>query len=127
MDPLSLPRRVPYDICERTFQFACVVVGFCRDLNRLGWIQRHIANQLLRSGTGVGANVQEAQAPSSKREFAFKTGVALRESRETQFWLRLIVACDLAPGANTEVVLAEAGELTAILTTMVKRTRTLRT
>jgi len=119
----GLPDEPPYEIGERTFQFACGVVRFCTELERRGWTARHVAGQLLRCGTSVGANVQEARRPASRRDFASRAGIALRECRETHFWLRVIAACALAPESAVAPLRQESGELVAILTTMVKRTR----
>jgi len=55
-----------------------------------------VADQLLRSGTGLAANAEEAKAAYSRREFALKNSYALKEGREARFWLRLIIRCHLA-------------------------------
>lgn len=49
-----------------------------------------ISKQLLRSGTSIGANVEEANAAQSKREFIAKMSIASKEARETRYWLRLL-------------------------------------
>jgi four helix bundle protein len=79
---------------------------------------------LLRSGTGVGANAEEAKAAYSRREFAAKNSVALKEGRESQFWLRLIDRCALADDpATTRRLLSEAGQLVGILIATVRTIR----
>jgi len=114
----------PFDIRERTFAFACAIVTFCRQFAKRGWIEHYIARQLLRSGTSVGANREEAKSPSSRRDFASKTSIALREARESTFWLRLAQFSQLGEHASDiPGLLRESGELTAILTTMVKKAR----
>ena len=104
----------PWDIRERTFLFACDIVMFYRNLTKDPTC-RHIANQLLDAGTSVGANSHEAKSAYSRREFAAKNSIALKEAREATFWLRLIVSCDLSADANVPRLLKEAGELTGIL------------
>ncbi|HSL22462.1 MAG TPA: four helix bundle protein [Vicinamibacterales bacterium] len=113
----------PFDIGERTFQFACAVVHFCRSLPRADWVAQAVARQLLRAGTGIGANVEEAKAAYSRREFACKNGIALKESRETTFWLRLMETCGLAPESDVRPLHIEAREILAILTVIVRKSR----
>ncbi len=114
---------VPFDIGERTFRFACEIVRFCRRLARGDWAIQVLARQLLKAGTSIGANIEEARAAYSRREFVCKNGIALKESRETSYWLRLIDACNLAPRAEIEPLRSEAREILAILTTIVKKAR----
>ncbi len=82
-----------------------------------------MAWQLLRSGTSVGANAEEAKAAYSRRDFAAKTALVLREARETHYWLRLIDATTLASPGALHALLDEANELVAIYTVAVKRAK----
>ncbi|MDO8795619.1 MAG: four helix bundle protein [Vicinamibacterales bacterium] len=113
----------PRDLCERTFEFARDIVGLCRALSHEPGVSRQIAGQLLRAGTSVGANAEEAKAAYTRREFACKNSIVLRESREALYWLRLITAHKLAPAAVLEPLLKEANELVAIYTVTVRRAR----
>jgi four helix bundle protein len=88
-----MPQYLPQDIRERTFQFACAIVRFCNKLSTAPGAARQIAYQLLNAGTSVDANVEEAKAAYSKREFISKNSIALKEARETLFWLRVIASC----------------------------------
>lgn len=89
----------PRDLGERTFQFACAVVRFCRKLSAEPGVVRHIAWQLADAGTSVAANYEEAKGAYSRRDFVFKNSVVLKEARESRLWLRVILACELAsPG-----------------------------
>jgi four helix bundle protein len=81
-----------HDIRERSFLFACDVVRFCRDA-RPDPTCRRIIDQLLDAGTSVGANAAEAKSAYTRSDFAYKNGIALKEARESVFWLRLIIAC----------------------------------
>jgi four helix bundle protein len=80
-----------------------------------------MARQVLRAGTSIGANVEEARAASSRRDLIARFAVALREARETKYWLRLIAATKLAPEALVSPVLKEVDELVAILTVSIRR------
>lgn len=77
---------------------------------------RAIANQLVRSGTSVGANYRSACRGRSRAEFAAKLGIVAEEADETVYWLELIEAGGLLPEARLVEILNEANELTAIFT-----------
>ena len=113
----------PRDLTQRTFLFSCAIVECCRGLATRGTIERHIAWQLLKAGTSVGANAEEARAAFSRREFACKNALVLREARESLFWLRLIAACGLEPKENAAALEPEANALVSIFTKTVKRAR----
>jgi four helix bundle protein len=80
------------DIRERTFAFAVRIVKLCQKLERTQGVSRRICDQLVRAGTSVGSNVEEAQAGQSRADFISKYAIALKEARETHFWPRLILA-----------------------------------
>lgn len=78
---------------------------------------------MLDAGTSVGANAEEAKAAYSRREFAVKNCIALKESREAVFWLRLVLACELTNDPEAYRLLKEAGELVGIFPQTVKSAR----
>ncbi len=80
----------PRDIRERAFDFAVRIVKLCQHLDERPGSGRMLGRQLLRAGTSVGANVEEAQAGQSRADFISKNAIALKEARETHYWLRLI-------------------------------------
>jgi four helix bundle protein len=82
-----MPTDLSQDIRDRTFRFACAVASLVVSCDR-EYKLRSILDQRLRSGTSVGANLEEAQAASSKREFLRDVQISLRESREAVYWLR---------------------------------------
>ncbi|PQJ30080.1 four helix bundle protein [Rubritalea profundi] len=111
------------DIQERSFEFAARVVKLCQKLNDSPGVSRTLSNQLLRSGTSVGANIEEAQGSQSKRDFTAKMSIACKEARETHYWLRLLIKCDIIAEAQLSGLLDESNQLVAILTTIVKNSR----
>jgi four helix bundle protein len=113
----------PRDLCERTFLFARDIVRFCVPLARTAGAIRQISAQLLRCGTSVGANAEEAKAAYGRRDFGYRNGVVLREARESHFWLRLIGAAGMADQKLLQPLIDEANELVAIYTVTVKKTR----
>jgi len=112
-----------HDLPERTFEFARRVVELCKVLDQKPGVSRTLANQLLRSGTSVGANVEEGQAGQSRADFVSKLSIACKEARETHYWLRLLSATELVPESRLAGLLDEANQLVAILTTIIQKTR----
>jgi four helix bundle protein len=111
------------DLCERTFRFAGHIVRVCQRLDERPGAARTLGRQLLRSGTSIGANVEEGQAGQSRADFVSKYSIAAKEARETHYWLRLLAASEIFPEAELQGQLEECNELIAILTTIVKRTK----
>jgi four helix bundle protein len=111
------------DLPERTFVFAERIVRLCTVLESNGRVSSTLASQLLRSGTSVGANVEEAQGSESRKDCVHKYSIAYKEARETLYWLRLLAAAEIVPGPRLEPLIQEANELVAILTTIVKKSR----
>jgi four helix bundle protein len=116
-------RTKPFELSERTFLFACDIVSFCLVLSQRPGAHRQIAGQLLRAGTSVGANQEEAKAAYTPRDFACRNSIVLREARETRFWLRLVVATGLSTDTRLAPLLAEANELVAIYITTVRKAK----
>jgi four helix bundle protein len=111
------------DLPERTFNFARRVVKLCQTLDQKPGVSRSLANQLLRAGTSIGANVEEAQGGQSRADFLSKISIACKEARETHYWLRLLAASNLIAEPRLGDLLDEANQLTAILTTIIRKTR----
>jgi len=114
---------VKHDLPERTFEFARRVVELCKVLDQMPGVSRTLANQLLRSGTSVGANVEEGQAGQSRADFVSKLSIACKEARETHYWLRLLSATKIVPESRLTGLLDEANQLVAILTTVIRNAR----
>ena len=111
------------DISERAFEFAVRVVELCRVLDEKPGVSRTLANQLLRSGTSVGANLEESKGGQSRADFLSKVSISLKEARETYYWLRLLNAADILSERQLAPLLDEANQIVAILTTIVKKTK----
>lgn len=111
------------DLPERTFAFAERIVRLCLVLEDCGRVSKTLALQLLRSGTSIGANVEEAQAGESRKDFVHKYAIACKEARETHYWLRLLAGTDVIPSSRLNSLTQEANELVAILTTIIKTVR----
>jgi len=112
------PRR---ELPERTFQFAIRIVALCQFLDEKPGVARVLSRQLLRSGTSIGANVEEGQAAQTEADFLTKYSIACKEARETHYWLRLLSAAEVLPAERLRELTQECNELVAILTASVKR------
>jgi four helix bundle protein len=113
----------PQDIRERSFCFAMRIVKLCQSLNAKPGVTRILANQLLRSGTSIGANIEEAYGSQSKADFIAKMSISCKEARETHYWLRLLIATDIIGEIKLAELTDESNQLVAILTSIVKNSR----
>jgi len=113
----------PQDIKERSFDFAVRIVELCQALDSHSSVSRTLSNQLLRSGTSIGANIEEAHGGQSKADFIAKMYISCKEARETNYWLRLLSATDLIPAADLADLTDESSQLVAILTAIVKNAK----
>jgi len=77
----------PNVIVEKSFQFALKIIEYCEKLE--GQKKFIVSNQLLKSGTSIGANVREGQSAESRADFIHKVKIALKEAEETEYWLLL--------------------------------------
>ena len=111
------------DLPERTFAFAERIVRLCVYLEQNGRVSTTLATQLLRSGTSVGANVEEAGSAESRKDFVHKYAIACKEARESHYWLRLLAVSEVVPKDRLDPLTGEANELIAILTTIIKKSR----
>jgi four helix bundle protein len=107
------------DICDRTFAFAVQIIKLCRNLNKHPDIDRILMKQLSRSGTSIGANVEEAQAGQSNSDFINKYAIALKEARETRYWLRLLVASECTSADSVKDMTKEVNELMRIIAAII--------
>lgn len=102
------------ELKSRTKTFALRVMKLVEALPD-GSIARTIGNQLVRSGTSVGANYRAACRGRSKAEFIAKLGIVVEEADETGYWLELVIDGQLLAANLVESLLQEANELTAIM------------
>ena len=112
----------PEDIKDRTFRFALTIISLVEALpNTIS--AKTIGKQIIRSGTSIGANVEEATAAHSKADFIYRMNMALREARETLYWLRLLEASQISETKIAAEILQEADEITRILGAFVSSAR----
>jgi len=109
------------DLKERSFEFAKRIVLLCQKFEKSSGAARTISNQLLRSGTSIGANIEEANGSQSKADFTAKMYISCKEARETNYWLRLLIETEMIPKKQLTNLLDESSQLIAILTSVVKK------
>ena len=110
------------DLLERTFNFGVDCIVFLRQLpnNQEYSVIKH---QLIKSSTSTGANYEESQAGSSKADFKNKVRIALREARESNYWLRIILKLKDIESEELNRLLNESRELKNILAAIINNTK----
>jgi four helix bundle protein len=116
--------KTPKDIKERAFEFALRIIKLFQHLDKKPGVPRTLSYQLLKAGTSVGANIEEAQAGQSRPDFISKNSIALKEARECHYWLRLLIAAKIMPEKSVAELRDEADEIKRILGSIVIRTKT---
>ncbi|HEY4691479.1 MAG TPA: four helix bundle protein [Anaerolineae bacterium] len=112
----------PRDIQERTFEFGVRIIKLIDRMPRT-LAAAEIGRQILRSGTSVGANMEEAKGAESKRDFVHKTNTAYKEARETYYWLGLIDAAILPKDKEVCTLRQECDEIIRILHAILRKSR----
>ncbi len=107
--------KIKTDIRQRTYRYALDVIGFIDGLEKHDYTVQIISRQLLRSATSIGANIIEAQAGSTKKDFANFFNHALKSANETKFWLGLLRDSRKADQVKTNRLLQETIEIANIL------------
>lgn len=103
---------------DKAFTFAVRILSLHKYLCENG-CNRSLANQVLRSGTSIGANVEEALCGQSNNDFIAKLSIALKECRETMYWLRLLNAGGFIQDIHFNSIYADANEISKILSSII--------
>jgi four helix bundle protein len=113
-----------YVLRDKSFNFGLLIVKFLLSLNYRTF-PLELRGQLIRSGTSIGANVEEADDSSSRRDFAHKIRIARSEAKETKYWLRIICEGKLLNNEShiktLEYLLAEVDQLIRITSAILKQ------
>jgi four helix bundle protein len=113
----------PSVVKDRSYAFALRIIALARWLKDKK--EYELAGQILRSGTAIGSNVEEALAGVSRADFTAKMAIASKEARETHYWLRLLRDSETVPAPKILPLENEGLELIRMLTSIVKTTQTL--
>jgi four helix bundle protein len=106
----------------RTFRFGIRVVRLVQTLSKAE-VERVIGNQLLRSGTAVGANYRAAARARSRADFIAKMGIVEEECDETLYWIDMLIELELVSGTGCKELRAEANEILAIVVASIRTAR----
>lgn len=107
------------DIAERLIEFAVRIIHVCNHLPSTP-AGRHIANQLMRSGTSPAPNYAEARSAESRRDFTHKLKICLKELNETEVWLQIIQRSKLLPESRLNAIMDECTQLCRIINASIK-------
>ena len=108
-----------YDLEDRTLKFSEGIIDFTKKLPQ-NLITKPLINQLIRSGTSIGANYCEADEANSKKDFINKIAIAKKETKETKYWLRVIAYTLPESKETTRKLWKEAQELNLILAAIIR-------
>ena len=109
-------------IIEKTFQFGLRIIKLFYHLRKIK-VERDLALQLLRSGTSIGANTEEAIGGSSRKDLVHKLEIAYKEARETRYWLRLLKGSSLLENILADSFLKDCEEIIRILTAILNSSK----
>jgi len=98
-------------VLDLSMQFAIDIVNLCESLKG----KNSLTNQLLRSGTSIGANIHEANYASSKADFVAKMQIALKECHETEYWLKIFAKTNIISGEEYSKLSNDSGKIRRIL------------
>ena len=111
-----------YDLEERTVKFGKTIIDFVRILPQ-DIVTKPLINQIVRSGTSVGANYCEADEASSKKDFANKISIAKKETRETRYWLKMLAHSNPNFVKDIDLLAKEALELNLIFAAIIRKVK----
>ena len=115
--------RIKGDLQERTKTFALDIISFYSQLPKGRREAQVLGDQVMRSGTSVGAHFREAQRAKSKADFINKIEGGMQELEETAYWLELLEGSKLCQPFQLEPLMSEADQLMAIFVTIVRKTK----
>lgn len=103
---------------EKTFEFAVRIVNLCKYLKseNTEWV---LTNQILKSGTSIGANVAEAKNAQSNGDFISKMSIALKETTETKYWLKLLYSTEYISEKQYNSLYGDCEEIYKIISSIV--------
>ena len=112
----------PYDLEDRTLEFGKRIIRLCQALPKNS-VNFKLMDQLVRSGTSVGANYREANETETKKDFLFRLRIARKEGKETIYWLNLIIEANTCLADRIKPLVDETGELVKILATIIEKSK----
>lgn len=108
-------------IQKKSYAFALKIIGLYQELKDSK--NYELASQILRSGTSIGANVEEALGGQSRRDFASKLHISYKEARETRYWLNLLTDSSILNSSITKPLKSDCEEILKILSSILTTTK----
>ena len=102
------------ELSERFMGFAVRLIRLCKSLPS-DYAANHIGKQILRSGTAIGANYEEARGAESRADFLHKLRICLKEARETVYWLKILKRAEFFEQNKLDDIIKESEEIANIL------------
>jgi four helix bundle protein len=110
-------------IQDLSFKFAINIVKNCNSISKSNGLNNSLITQLLKCGSSIGANVQEAEAAQSKRKFLAKMYIAFKETRETIYWLKLFRELNISDIKTVNTLIYDSIDLLRLLSSITKTRR----
>jgi len=111
-----------YDLEDRTLEFGKRIVRMCKEISK-NISNNVLINQVMRSGTSVGANYREANETETKKDFCFRMRICRKEAKETDYWLKLIVEANPDLDERIKPLIQETQELVKIFAAIIEKSR----
>ncbi|NOS68012.1 MAG: four helix bundle protein [Candidatus Peribacteraceae bacterium] len=111
----------PRPLQEKSYIFSLKIIGVSTKLQaRREYV---LSKQLLKSGTGIGSNIEEAQLAQSMPDFISKMSIAAKEANEKRYWLRLLRDSHMLPNDEAEQLISDVEELIRMLVATIKTSK----
>lgn len=107
---------------DKSYEFAILIVKVCRKI-QLEKKEFDLTRQLVRSGTSIGANVEEALGGFSRKDFLYKIGLAYKEARESNYWIRILFDSEFLQLEDRDQLIEKSEELLKILGSIQRTSR----
>ena len=120
MDQTVNPKK--YDLEDRTLDFSKRIIQLCQTLPK-NTVNFKLIDQLVRSGTSVGANYREANETETKKDFHFRIRICRKEAKETVYWLTLMIEANLMFEDTIKPLIQEAQEFVKIFAAIAQKAK----
>jgi four helix bundle protein len=111
-------------VLDKSFQFSVRIIKLFKHIKQKDRDIEPILKQVLKSGTSIGANITEAQGAITKKDFINKLHIALKEARETEYWLELLKATNYLTNDEFDNINSDSKEIIKLLTSILKSLKT---
>jgi four helix bundle protein len=111
-----------YDLEERTLEFGKRIIRMCKVIPK-STINNVLVNQVMRSGTSIGANYREANETETKKDFCFRMRICRKEAKETIYWLNLIIEANPEITERIKPLIQETQELVKICAAIIEKSK----